>query len=237
MTGKMTVAFCFACLALAGSSASRSVAQSATVVPAPVPLLPATVADGGPASSGTIPAGITPAKATTASAEETARYVSIARRELERLGSEITKQDRVAIVDFSRPSDEPRLFLIDLGTGRVGAYRVTHGKGSDPTGTGRLAGFSSLDGSEATSRGAYRTAELYAGQHGRSMRLDGLDPDNRTARGRAIVVHAAAYAEPSVVKAQGRLGRSQGCFAVSSGDLDPVLNFLGQGRLLFADRL
>ena len=168
---------------------------------------------------------------------QTATLKRIARRELDRLGSAITRRDRVAIVDFSRPSSEPRLFLVDMATDRVTAYRVSHGRGSDPTHSGRLQRFSGIEGSEATARGAYRTAELYTGQHGQSMRLDGLDADNRLARARAIVVHAAAYAEPGVVRSQGRLGRSQGCFALASADLAPVIAFLGQGRLLFADRL
>ena len=168
---------------------------------------------------------------------EKARVRAVAERELARLGDAIPRHDRVAIVDYSRPSSEPRLFLVTMATGDVQSFRVTHGRGSDPAHSGRLTRFSGVDGSEATSRGAYRTAELYTGQHGRSMRLDGLDADNRSARSRAIVVHAAAYAEPSVVSAQGRMGRSQGCFAVSSADLSPVIDFLGQGRLLFADRL
>ncbi len=166
-----------------------------------------------------------------------ARLMAIARRELDRLGSAIAHRDRVAIVDYSRPSNEPRLFLVSMDAGTVRALRVTHGKGSDPLHTGTVQQFSSVDGSEATSRGAYRTGERYTGQHGRSMRLDGLDSDNRTARARAIVVHAAAYAEPSVVRTHGQMGRSQGCFALASADLPAVLDFLGEGRLLFADRI
>ena len=187
-----------------------------------------------------VPATILPAAITKAQPpadSRAARLKVIARRELDRLGSAIARRDRVAIVDFSRPSSEPRLFLIDMASDTVTAYRVSHGRGSDPAHTGQLQRFSGLDGSEATSRGAYRTAELYTGQHGRSMRLDGLDTDNSSARARAIVVHAAAYAEPSMVRAHGRLGRSQGCFALASADLVPVIDFLGQGRLLFADRL
>lgn len=175
--------------------------------------------------------------AATPADAHSARLLAVAQRELDRLGTAIPHRDRVALVDYSKSSSEPRLFLVTLDTGEVRAFRVTHGKGSDPAHSGRVQSFSSREGSEATSRGAYRTAELYTGQHGRSMRLDGLDDDNRSARSRAIVVHAAAYAEPSVVRSQGRMGRSQGCFALSSADLVPVLDFLGQGRLLFADRL
>lgn len=223
MIGRVTAAGLVACLGLATAVLAAPTAESMTVSIAAVTT-----------SSFAAPALVAAAAPTATSAQ---RYRSVATRELARLGSAIPKQDRVAIVDYSLPSSEPRLFMVTMSTGQVTTYRVTHGKGSDPSHTGRLTRFSSIDGSEATSRGAYRTAELYSGQHGRSMRLDGLDADNRSARSRAIVVHAAAYAEPSVVRAQGRMGRSQGCFAVGSADLTPVLDFLGQGRLLFADRL
>ena len=206
-----------------------SMADARTSAPQPLSILPAE-----PAAA--VNPTIEPVGAALAD-PQTERLLTIARRELDRLGSQIARRDRVGIVDFSKPSSEPRLFLVDLERDTVAAYRVTHGKGSDPFHTGRLQTFSALDGSEATSRGAFRTAELYVGQHGRSMRLDGLDPDNSTARARAIVLHAAAYAEPSMVAARGKLGRSQGCFAVASADLTPVIDFLGQGRLLFADRL
>ena len=214
-------------LALAALSLGAPEARSSRPADPPVSLLPAPAA--------TVPLPVVPVA--EPSDPQAARVLAVARRELDRLGGAIAHRDRVAIVDYSRPSDEPRLFLVSMDTGEVHALRVTHGKGSDPLHTGRLQSFSSADGSEATSRGAYRTAELYTGQHGRSMRLDGLDPDNRTARARAIVIHAAGYAEPSVVRSQGQMGRSQGCFALSSGDLPTVLAFLGEGRLLFADRI
>lgn len=213
----------------APDASSRDIVPAASAAaPEPASILPSASYTAAPVIE---PAGILSVD------PRTERLLTVARRELDRLGSQIGRRDRVGLVDFSRPSNEPRLFLVDLERNIVAAYRVTHGKGSDPAHTGRLQSFSSRDGSEATSRGAFRTAELYVGQHGRSMRLDGLDPDNATARTRAIVVHAAAYAEPSVVVAQGRMGRSQGCFALASADLGPVIDFLGQGRLLFADRL
>lgn len=214
---------------LATDAVSRDTVPTVVATP-PVPVAPIAILPAAPAVS------IEPTSSASADIE-TERLLAIARDELDRLGPQIAKRDRVGIVDFSRPSGEPRLFLVDLQRNTVAAYRVTHGKGSDPAHTGRLQSFSSTNGSEATSRGAFLTAEAYVGQHGRAMRLDGLDPDNRTARARAIVVHSAAYAEPTVVAAQGRMGRSQGCFAVSSADLTPVMDFLGQGRLLFADRL
>lgn len=228
------------CAGLVAAALSLGAPEARSSQPAapPVSLLPeATFVPQVAPEAVPVPVPVTVALAAEPGDAQAARLVVIARRELDRLGTAIAHRDRVAIVDYSRPSNEPRLFLVSLDTGTVRAFRVTHGKGSDPLHTGTVQRFSSIDGSEATSRGAYRTAEFYTGQHGRSMRLDGLDSDNRTARARAIVVHAAAYAEPSVVRTRGQMGRSQGCFALASADLPAVLDFLGEGRLLFADRI
>ena len=69
------------------------------------------------------------------------------------------------------------------------------------------------------------------------MRVRGLDDSNSNAEARAIVVHSAWYAEPDVLASTGRLGRSEGCFALSSASLQEVLERLGPGRFLYADRL
>lgn len=142
----------------------------------------------------------------------------------------------IAIADFGRPSSEPRLFLVDVVRGLTTAMRVAHGKGSDPDHGGRLQLFSDIVGSGATSEGAYLTGEQYEGIHGASRRLIGLDPTNQHAEERAIVIHSAWYANPDVVERQGKLGRSDGCFAVAEQDIGPLLRTLGPGRLLYAAR-
>jgi hypothetical protein len=77
---------------------------------------------------------------------------------------------------------------------------------------------------------------VYVGKHGRSRKLIGLDPENDAAERRAIVIHAADYVSRNLARDQGRIGRSQGCFAVSEADLAQVIARLGSGRLLFADK-
>ncbi len=153
---------------------------------------------------------------------------------LARHESRIWSRDVVAVVDFSLPSSVPRLFLVDLIAGQVTAMLVAHGKGSDPDHSGMLRAFSNVEGSMATSEGAYLTGEAYDGVHGASRRLIGLDPTNDAAEARAIVIHSAWYVGPEIVAKQGELGRSDGCFAVSAGDIGPLLGRLGRGRLLYA---
>jgi hypothetical protein len=163
--------------------------------------------------------------------------VAAAKAGLERVGARAAHTDIVGVADFAQPSRVPRLHLVDLSGGRVDSLLVAHGRGSDPEHTGWLHSFSNQPGSAATSQGDYITGDYYAGHHGRSMRLQGLDSSNNNAEERAIVVHAAWYVGPDVVREHGVLGRSEGCFAVSQSDLPKVLDRLGPGRLLVAARL
>jgi hypothetical protein len=163
--------------------------------------------------------------------------VAAAKAGLERAGGRVAHRDLVAVADFAQPSRVPRFHLVDLAGGRVETLLVAHGRGSDPGHTGWLRSFSNRPGSAATSQGDYLTGGYYLGHHGRSMRLQGLDPTNDNAEARAIVVHAAWYVGPDVVRETGVLGRSEGCFAVSQSDLPRVLDRLGPGRLLVATKL
>jgi hypothetical protein len=156
---------------------------------------------------------------------------------LEARRSSIRKTDVIGITDFNRPSREARFYLLDVASGRVTGHLVAHGRGSDPHHIGYLQAFSNVYGSEATSRGAYVTGDYYEGKYGYSMRVRGLDPSNSNAEPRAIVIHQAWYAEPEVVAQHGKLGRSEGCFALSAASHAEVLSRLGPGRLLYADKV
>ena len=159
-----------------------------------------------------------------------------ARDAFQRRAAQITHKDIVAIADYGMHSAVPRFFLFEPGSGKVTPLRVSHGRGSDPAHSGFLHRFSAQPGSAASSEGAYLTGAAYVGQHGRSRRLIGLDPENQTAESRAIVIHGAWYCEPQVLKQTGKLGRSEGCFAFSQTDVDLVLERLGPGHLLYSGR-
>lgn len=155
---------------------------------------------------------------------------------LDRHGRAVAHRDRIAIVDFSVPSSEPRLHFLNVESGEVSRMLVAHGSGSDPRNTGFLHSFSNVSGSNASSEGAFLTEDYYVGKHGRSQRLLGLDPTNNNALERAIVIHGAWYANADMIAAHGKLGRSQGCFAVAENDLRTVFDYLGKGRLIYAAR-
>jgi len=161
----------------------------------------------------------------------------IARRELARAGNAIWKHDIVGIADFGLHSAKPRFHFVNLERGEVQSYHVSHGQGSDPQHDGWLKQFSNTEGSNATSRGAYVTWEWYKGRYGTSVRLGGLDATNDAALQRYIVMHHADYAETSHLERWGRLGRSNGCFAMGTEQFREALLHLSGGRLLFADSL
>ncbi|MEN9683338.1 MAG: hypothetical protein RLZZ427_1089 [Pseudomonadota bacterium] len=148
---------------------------------------------------------------------------------------EIANRDVLGIVNFDAHSRLPRFQLVNVATGRVlKSLLVAHGRGSDPDNSGFAERFSNREGSNASSCGAFVTGDIYSGKHGRSRRLIGLEPENNAALARNIVIHGADYVDPWVAAAQGRIGRSQGCFAVARSEIAEVLDLLGPGRLLFA---
>ena len=149
--------------------------------------------------------------------------------------SSIAHRDVIGLVDFTAPSHTARMFLVDVANGRVlSSHLVAHGRGSDPANSGYVEQLSNRPGSNASCEGSFLTGETYMGKHGRSRRLGGLDWENSLAESRGIVIHAASYVGNDMAKSQGRIGRSQGCFAVATDEITEVLTRLGTGRLLFA---
>ncbi|HOU66091.1 MAG TPA: murein L,D-transpeptidase catalytic domain family protein, partial [Thermomonas sp.] len=146
---------------------------------------------------------------------------------------EVDDDAKLAVIDYSRPSTEKRLWVFDVARAALlFNEHVAHGSG---TGENIATRFSNDDGSHATSLGLFRTAETYQGGNGYSLRMDGLDPGfNDHARSRAIVMHGAWYVNPDLIRTQGRLGRSQGCPALREQVAKVVIDTLKQRQLLFA---
>jgi len=166
-----------------------------------------------------------------------AQLVAVAKRELGRAGARVRYRDIVAIADFAQQSAQPRFHLVNMEAGTVNSLYVSHGRGSDIEHSGWLHQFSNQPGSNATSQGAYVTDNWYYGKYGVSLRLDGLDATNNYALDRAIVMHPADYAAPSMIRTWGKLGRSLGCFALAPEQYNGALQQLYGGRLIFADRI
>ncbi|MBT0671184.1 murein L,D-transpeptidase catalytic domain family protein [Novosphingobium profundi] len=165
------------------------------------------------------------------------RILESAALQAQRVGNAVWRKDIVGIADFALPSWKPRMHFANLHDGTVRSFLLAHGRGSDPEHSGWLQSFSNLPGSYATSRGAFLTCEWYKGKYGTSIRLVGLDPDNSLALERLIVIHPAWYVGEAMLDKYGKLGRSEGCFAMSDDNFKQALWHLSGGRLLYADRI
>ena len=144
----------------------------------------------------------------------------------------IANKEMLTIIDYSKPSAERRLWVIDLKNAKVLFNTwVSHGKNS-----GKLnpTSFSNKPGSLKSSIGVFQTAsEPYVGSFGYSLRLMGLeDGINDKALERFIVFHGAWYVNSDVIKKYGLLGRSWGCPAVSEDTVRPLINTIKDKTLV-----
>lgn len=144
----------------------------------------------------------------------------------------VTQQSLLTIIDYSKPSIERRLWVIDLKNAKVLFNTwVSHGKNS---GKDNATSFSNQPGSLKSSIGVFKTTgHPYNGTYGYALRLIGLeDGINDKAFERAIVFHGAWYADPGVIKKYGSLGRSWGCPAVSEETVQPLINTIKDKTLV-----
>lgn len=145
----------------------------------------------------------------------------------------VDRPQRLAVIDYTRPSTRKRLWVFDLGKAKL-LYEehVAHGRGS---GGNMATHFSNAEGSYQSSIGLLVAGETYQGGNGYSLRLDGLEPGiNDNARDRLLVMHGADYVDPAQARKQGRLGRSWGCPALRKDVARGVIDTLKQGQLVFA---
>jgi hypothetical protein len=139
----------------------------------------------------------------------------------------------LTVIDYSLPSHVKRLWVLDLARGRVLAREfVAHGRGSGEDVARR---FSNRENSYESSLGTFVTGETYDGSNGLSLRLAGLDPGlNDHAMERGIVMHGAWYVSRAMIDRVGRLGRSEGCPALSEKAAPRIIHLIEGGSVLFA---
>ncbi len=138
----------------------------------------------------------------------------------------ISRSEYLTICDLSQSSKKKRLYLIDIANSKVvlNTY-VAHGRNSGGEYARR---FSNKTSSHQSSLGFYITRNTYSGEHGLSLRLEGLEPGfNDKAYRRAIVVHGASYI------GEGSAGRSYGCPAVPAKESKTLINTIKNGTCLF----
>ncbi len=144
-----------------------------------------------------------------------------------------TSSHLLTVIDYSLPSRERRLWVLDTETGVVLERElVAHG---NRTGGDIATSFSNRAGSNQTSLGTFVTGKTYTGKHGKSLRLHGLDEGlNDRAFDRAIVIHGADYVNEGIIGQLGRLGRSQGCPALSPAASARIIDMIKDGSVVFS---
>lgn len=142
------------------------------------------------------------------------------------------KKDVLTIADFSKPSSEKRLFVINMEEGKILFQTlVAHGRKS---GLIYATEFSNKPESNKSSLGFYLTMQPYYGGKGYALRLQGLEKGiNDNAFERAIVLHGSDYVTSQFANSNGYLGRSLGCPAVPTKQTKAIINSIKNGSLLF----
>jgi hypothetical protein len=138
----------------------------------------------------------------------------------------IHRPDYLTICDLSQSAKQKRLYLIDIINNKLllNTY-VAHGRNS---GGEYATRFSNKPASLQSSLGFYITKNTYTGEHGLSLKVEGLEPGfNDRAYRRAIVVHGATYI------GEGSMGRSYGCPAIPKEESNAIINTIKNGTCLF----
>jgi hypothetical protein len=143
-----------------------------------------------------------------------------------------TQRRLLTVIDYSMHSSEERMWVIDLETGAL-LYNtwVAHGQGS---GVATAEDLSNTPESHKSNVGLMITAGTYTGKHGRSLYLHGMEPGfNDNAYDRSIVMHTADYVSQAFIDANGRLGRSHGCPALSHELGQQIIDTIMGGTVVF----
>ncbi len=145
----------------------------------------------------------------------------------------LQKKDTLTIIDYSLSSNQKRLWVVDLRHLKVLFHElVAHGKNS---GNEYARKFSNTTNSFQSSLGFFLTGDIYAGKHETSLRLFGVENKfNSKAFERGIVIHGADYVSESFIRNNQRLGRSQGCPAVSENVINNLVRTISNGACVFA---
>jgi hypothetical protein len=144
----------------------------------------------------------------------------------------LSNENIITVCDFSQSSRNKRLYIIDLGekTILINTY-VAHGR---KTGGEFARSFSNRMNSHKSSIGFFVTEQEYNGDNGISLKIRGVERGfNDKAERRGIVIHGSDYVGDDFLNWNKSNGRSFGCPAVPSNQIDQVIDTIKEGSCLF----
>lgn len=144
----------------------------------------------------------------------------------------LSNPNYLTVIDYSKPSNEDRFFLIDVVDKKIIFKSViAHGRNS---GGLYATKFSNDNESHMTSLGFYVTGAIYNGKYEYSMKIHGMEFSNDNAFERGVVVHSADYATYDFLKKNGNtLGRSYGCPALPHDNYRTIVDIIHGGSCFF----
>ncbi len=113
-------------------------------------------------------------------------------------GRSITHKNQITIVDYTRPSNERRMFVIDLSSNKVlhntwTAHGIGKSEGGGIDGKGSSPSMSNQPGSLKSSDGfIIATAASHGNRFGPNVLLKGIDSNNSNLGARAVIIHGWA---------------------------------------------
>jgi hypothetical protein len=145
------------------------------------------------------------------------------------------------VIDYTLPSDQQRLFVVDRQTGRITTMAVAHGKYEAGVFNSRLRTnrntvrearyFSNEIDSNASSTGFYIAGQEYDGRYGQTIALFGLQPGiNHNACERTIVIHGHAMVSQNRARIM-----SAGCPMVSHSLMPFLVEMIAGERMAEED--
>ena len=145
-------------------------------------------------------------------------------KEVYKKWSKYSDKKLVIIVDFSRPMEQDRLFIVDIDKSEIIlSSKVCHGIGSGETSVPTK--FSNIEESKMSSKGVMITKETYLGYFGYSMKIEGLQSTNSNVRKRSIIFHSSLKLSTPW---------SWGCFSTPEENNKKIINMTKNGTLIFS---
>jgi hypothetical protein len=147
-------------------------------------------------------------------------------------GNKLNNTDVITIADYSQSCNNKRLYVIDVVNMQLlfQTY-VSHGKNS---GNEFATSFSNQKESNKSSIGFLITGEMYWGNYGTALRLDGAETGiNDNVRNRDIVFHGSNYVNEKRIFERGSIARSLGCPAVPKNEIITIINAIRGGSCFF----